>query len=298
MGYFNFNAALERVDAQLASLEDAKATLKSVQIKFDTGLVDLQQLLQAKSDYESRRYDLEAAYAYTEKVRAELAAVIGVPVTDLVNIQPSEGFEYDCLQQEASIDDLIAVALKERPDLLSAYMQSESRKKHAQAAQKAMYPYLVAGAHASKNKGVENNFEPTEQAQVSIGVQWDIFDVFTNHYELLAARAEAKQAFFAFQAEQLKVMSEVWSSFYTYKAARNQLAAALAFLAVAEESYAAIRIGYNTGVNSLLDLLKAQDNLSLARFQKVDAKAASINSLSQLAYATGQLNHVEDIIKK
>lgn len=297
-GYFNFNGAVEMVNARLASLEDAKTTLKSVEVKFHTGLVDLQQRLQAQSDYESKRYDLEAAYAEVEKVRADLAVAIGIPVNALMNIQTMADVSGQILTKEENVDTFIQHALEKRPELLAAYMEAESQQKHEAAAQKALYPYLVAGASWSKYHGVENNFQPAEQAQVSIGVQWNIFDLLTNHYELLAARAQAKQAHAAAQLEQLKVVSEVWSSFYIYKSALKQLDAALSFLKVAEESYEAIRVGYNTGINSLLDLLNAQDTLSLARFQKVNAHVSSVTSLAQLAYASGQFEGLGNMIQQ
>ncbi len=288
-GYFNLNAAKAAVVAQLASLEDAEMTLKSAEIKFHAGLADLQQVLQSRADRESKRYLLQAAYADVETARANLAIAVGVPVQLSLDILPPADADYAVLGLEDQVTDLMAQALVDRPELLAAHAQWRSSVSHVQAAEKAIFPYLAAGFTASKYGGVDNTFQATQQSSFAIGLKWNIFDVFKDHYQVLGARSQAKAAEANLRQAELLVLGNVWTAFYGFKTSGKQLEAATAFLGAAEEAFKATRIGYNTGINSLVDLLNSQDTLASARLQKISSQATFSNSLAQLAHATGRL---------
>ena len=56
-----------------------------------------------------------------------------------------------------------------------------------------------------------------------------------------------------------------------------------------EQACNAVKIGYDNGINSLVDLLTAQANLATARQQSVSASAYLAQSIVQLAHATGTM---------
>ncbi len=288
-GYFNLSAAKSSVIAQLASLEDAKMTLKSAEIRFHSGLADLQQVLQARADEQDKRYLLEAAYAQVEQARANLAVAIGLPINVYLDILAPNEANVFFPEVDRLVDDYMQEALTNRPDLLASHAYWQASKNQLSASQKAMLPYLAADFSASKYNGGKSNLQLKEDIQLQIGLKWDVFDLFKDHYQLLKAKAAAKAAEESLKQKELSVLGEVWSAFYLFKSSGKQLEAAVSFLETAQEAFKATQIGYNTGVNSLVDLLNSQDTLASARLKKIAAESQWANSLASLAHATGQL---------
>ena len=105
--------------------------------------------------------------------------------------------------------------------------------------------------------------------------------------ESYAARKEQR---YTFRSQQLQVLRDVWSSFHAFQSSIQLLDSAKALEEASQETLSAIRIGYDTGLNNLLDVLSAQKTLSEARLKRIKSQSDLAVNWAQLAYVSGQLD--------
>ncbi|OYV47340.1 MAG: hypothetical protein B7X06_03135, partial [Verrucomicrobia bacterium 21-51-4] len=252
------------------------------------GLGNLQDMLLAKAQYLEVQFQIEQALGSVEAYRANLASAVGMPVSfGLQIIPPTMRPPTDVLDQEVAV--LMAESLRERPSLLAAYSQKRATDWAVQAAYGAFFPSLNVQAQGSKSNESMGIFMPNESGTLALVAQWDVFEIFTDHFELLDYKARQRIAEEDLKQAELNLMSQVWTYYYGFKAATQQVNSAIALVEANIASYEAMRIGYGTGVTSLLELLQAQDNLATARLQQIQADTAMSTSLANLTYATGKM---------
>ena len=286
--YFDLNSAQASTQANWASMRDAYMALVAAEERERTGLGDIQDVLRARANYQSAIYNLEKSGASVEQARANLASTVGLRISASVDIvPPSPPEDMDLVGQ--NVEELLAESMKARPTLLAAYAQTRSKESEVKAAKSALLPSVFAGGTIQYMDGVSKSLTSQEQYSFGVGVQWDIFDLFTDYYKLLGVKAQAKQALEDLRQTELDVMAQVWAYYYGFKSSIQQVNAARALVASSQEAFEAVRIGYSTGINNLLDLLDAQDTLASSRLTLVQAESTFHTSLVNLVHSTGLL---------
>mgnify|MGYP001264272486 FL=1 len=289
ISYFDLNTAQASVQANWSSLRDAYMALVAAEEKERSGLGDIQEVLRARANYQNAIYNLEQTGATVETARANLAATVGLRISSTVDIVPP-GSPEDMLVVQEDVDTLLAKSMQDRPSLLAAYAAQRSKAEEVKAAKSAFFPELVVGASAQYLEKVNQSIDPEEHYRIGLGLQWNIFDVFTDRFKLLAAKAEERQALQNMRQAELDTMAQVWSYYYSFRSSIQQIQSARALVESSQEAFSAVRIGYSTGINNLLDLLNAQDTLASARLTLVQAESTFYTSLANLIHATGELN--------
>lgn len=288
IAYFNLNAAQASTQANWASMRDAYMALVAAEERERSGLGDIQDVLRARANYQNAIYNLERSGASVEQARANLAATVGLRISASVDIvPPTPPEDMDVVGQ--SVEQLLSESMKARPTLLAAYSQTRAKESEVKAAQSAMLPGFYAGGSAQVTDGVNQSLTAEQHYRLGVGFQWDVFDLFTDHFKLLGARAQAKQALETLRQTELEVMAQVWSYYYGFKSSIQQVHSARALVVSSQEAFEAVRIGYATGINNLLDLLNAQDSLASSRLTLVEAESTFHTSLVNLVHATGLL---------
>lgn len=288
IAYFNLNSAQAATQSNWSSMRDAYMALVAAEEKERSGLGDIQDVLRARANYQGAIYNLEKSGAEVEQARANLATIAGLRISASVDIVPPKPPEdMDVVGQ--GVEELLAESMKARPTLLAAYSQTRAKQSEVKAAQSALLPSIFAGGTAQYTEGVSKSLTSEQQYSIGVGLQWDIFDLFTDHFKLLGARAQAKQSLENLRQTELEVMGQVWSYYYGFKSSIQQVNSARALVASSQEAFEAVRIGYATGINNLLDLLDAQDTLASSRLTLVEAESTFHTSLVNLVHSTGLL---------
>jgi outer membrane protein TolC len=182
---------------------------------------------------------------------------------------------------------MIRKTLAMRPDLLAVNAQLLADEKLEKALARDLYPRLVAsveGCFSDQRHGTS-----LRNYGLSIGITWDVFDGFEKFHRSLRQREQRKISLANLQGAELRAAGEVWSQFFTYRSAWEQVKSARSFLEAAEESFAATEISHRNGLGSFIDLLNAQNVLASARENVVAAESLFSVSLADLAYVTGDL---------
>ena len=290
VAYFNLYEAMGAIKASLADLRDARTAYESANAKMKQGVGNRQDMLIALANAKNAEFALEKNRAYEEQCRASLAAAMGIKVDS--NLKISEDVKVpDSAESEKKIESLIAEALSERQSVLSAYASMRAAKRSADAAYDDYFPTISAVGTGQWTDYISSPYDgaPAYGFSGGIALTWNLFDGFVRQYELISANAKERAAAMKLKEAQIKIISDVWTYFYAYKSALKQVESARAAVEANEQACNAVKIGYDNGINSLVDLLTAQANLATARQQSVSASAYLAQSIVQLAHATGTM---------
>ncbi|HVU37235.1 MAG TPA: TolC family protein [Opitutales bacterium] len=288
LGYFNYDAALGFVDAAQATLNDANTAYKAASQRLSAGLGTKQEERQAFAQVKNAEFQLEQSQAQVETTRAQLAQSLGIGVNGNLKIVRSQK-PADSVKLDSDISNLMALAMRQRPDLMAAYAEVLSTEHSLDAAKDDRWPTLSAVSRLTYGYeyGGVTYGNPSNNYMVGLDLSWKIFTGFEQTYAILDAQAKADAAKAALHAQELQVVTDVWNFYYSYKSALQQVDSANAQVDAQQEAYNAIQTGYNAGLNSYVDLLTSQKDLATARQQKVQAEATLGAALSNLAHATG-----------
>ncbi|MBC2594788.1 TolC family protein [Ruficoccus amylovorans] len=286
--YYDLHAANSSLAATEASLENAKATYQAAKTKLETGLGNKQDMLRALADVKTVEAQMEVDYANIERSRAQLAAALGIKVGEYLQIEPPAA-PPSFAEVDEGVSGLVALALQQRPDILQSYAETRSAEYDLAAAQAALWPELSLQAQGSYTHSINRTNNPMEYAQAALVLEWDIFQGFNKKYNIEKARSTLRSQEQAMLNQKIQVVSNVWTYYFAFRSAIKQVDASKEAVTAQQQAYDAISIGYNTGINSLLDLLTAQQDLDTSRQALVDAESRLANSVANLANAIGSL---------
>ncbi|MEM9227881.1 MAG: TolC family protein, partial [Verrucomicrobiota bacterium] len=190
--YYDLNAANASLEATRASLENAQATFEAADTRLKTGLGNKQDMLRALADVKTVEAQLEGDFAQIEQARANLASSMGIKVGEYLRIAPPEAppsFE----GIDLNINALVALALRQRPDVLQAYAETRSAEYDLEAAKAALWPEIGIEVEGVYNEFEDRAFNPGEFFRAALVMEWDIFQGFNKKYTIEETRATLRQ---------------------------------------------------------------------------------------------------------
>lgn len=287
-GYYELWSAEANLEASKAFLINTEATLDSAEKKLESGLGNKQDALRALANVKTAEAQIQGDIASIEEARANLASTLGIEVSEQLQIERLESFpEFETL--DADINRLVAEALQNRPALMAAYADVRTQEYNLDAARADLWPELNAQVSMQYSEITGNNPTPINNYMAALTVEWDIFQGFNKWYEIDRQRDLARQAQQDARNIELQVLQQVWTAYFGYRSALRQVDSTTAAVDAQQQAYDAISIGYNSGINSLLDLLTSQQDLDDARRNQIAAQTNLGSSIADLARATGNL---------
>ncbi|MBR4598357.1 MAG: TolC family protein, partial [Opitutales bacterium] len=192
VAYFDYCNAVANVETAKANLADAKSAHEEADARLKNSVGNKQDALRALANAKNAESELEAANASIEAARANLAKVLGIEVSQSLNISADMQIP-ESSEAQKRIDELIAGALKSRQDVLASYANYAAAQKTALADKLDYLPKI--GAQGSFEWGDFTNDRyfgtPSNNYAVAAVLSWDLFDGFARRYELISAQAKA-----------------------------------------------------------------------------------------------------------
>lgn len=287
-GYYELWSAEANLEASKAFLINTEATLDSAEKKLESGLGNKQDALRALANMKTAEAQIEGDKAAIEEARANLASTLGIEVSEQLQIETLEEFP-DFQSLDADVNRLVAEALQNRPALMAAYADVRAKEYDLDAARADLWPELNASVSMQYTEVTGNNLSPVNDYVAALTVEWDIFQGFNKWYEIDRQRDLARQAQQDARNQELEVLQQVWTAFFAYRSALRQVDSTTAALDAQQQAYDAIAIGYQSGINSLLDLLTSQQDLDDARRNQIAARTDLGSAIADLARATGNM---------
>jgi outer membrane protein len=281
-------AAKALVTAQESTLKDAQANLEAAQERHKVGLATIADELQAKTAVSQAELNLETTQGQLATTRGTLALALGLPANTPYDLQPPNVPATVPVIAD-SVDTLIAVALRDRPDLAASQADYEQAKANISVVRATRLPSLMLNGTGARtySKALSNG---ADSYTLSLGLSIPIFAGFSRAYNQLAAEAERDAAGARLDQTRQQVIFDVFSSYQTLQTSTKRVSSADDLLASAQQSEDVALGRYKQGVGSVLDLLTAQAALASARAQQVQARWTWETSLVQLAHDAGILD--------
>jgi outer membrane protein TolC len=285
--YAQYQGARALYAAQKASVAEAKTSFDAADERRRTGVATIADVLQAKTALSQAQLNLQTLDGQVQTLRGAVATAVGVPAN--VPVEAEELPQVDIEQQLARIEDLIAQAQRERPDLLRARMQEEAAKSHATSVRARGWPQLVLTGNASALAFIAPGYPVGNSYGGALQLRWPLFTGFRDSFDAAQAEEQAKAAAARSESVEQQAILSVWSSYQAVRTAVQRVRTARDLLSSAQQSADVAQGRYKEGVGSILDVLTAQSALAAARAQEVQARADWQLSVASLAHDTGAL---------
>jgi outer membrane protein len=289
--YYQYLQAKALRDADAEAVKEAEANLEAAKVRRQAGLATVADELQARSNLAQQQLALQTVEGQIQTTRGSLATAMGLsPTIDYdVGLLPSN---LPTGEVSAVVDDLIRKAQIYRPDLAASRAAVLAARAHVKSVKAEGFPQVSVQGNVSR-RYYDNPNKYSDNYLAGIFLSWPLFTGFAHPYDVLQAEAQAALAQRQYETLRSSVELDVWTSYYDLKTAAERLTTARKFLDYASESHAVTLESYQSGVNSILDLLAAQTTLEEARSQEVQARTDWFLALAQLAHATGRLGSAE-----
>lgn len=195
---------------------------------------------------------------------------------------------------EPVLQQLIALSLEHNRDLRAAILNIEAARAQYGIRRADELPTIGAGASATRQR-VPADLSPSgrsaisEQYQVDIGVTGFELDFFGRVRSLRdAALAEYLATEEARRAAQIGLVAQVAGTWLSHQSAAEQIALLERTISSRESSLALVRLRYDSGVASELDLRQAEGLLEGAKAELAEARRIGLQSRNALELLVGR----------
>lgn len=287
---FDYQAARAQRDAERTAGEEATANLNAAEERHRVGLATIADVLQARTFRSQAQLTLESLEGAVHVAQGTLAVAMGIPAN--AAFEPpvlTDSLCPDSLQFiTQSIDTMIVVATRQRPDLEAARAEAAAAVAQVHVARSGLYPTVSLNA----NSGYTSSSLPGFRGRTySIGLTFDLpaFTGLARQYSLRSAADQLDAANARTEQTRQQIALQVFTAYYNLQTATERVRTAADLLASATESESVARGRYREGVGSIVDLLIAQSALADARAQDAQARWQWRGSVAQLAHDVGIL---------
>jgi len=273
------------------ALEAAEGHQADARVAFQAGFVSRADVLRAESAVLQVRLFLERATNGVELACEALRTLMHTPGA-AITIGENVLDPMPRGDEDASLEGLVAEALRERPEARGIQVGMRSAEHQKGLARAAYFPRLDVVGNANylnpNQRMVPQKDEFSTNWDASVVATWIPTDAFGASAQV--SQAEAKRAELEAQRDALAdgLRLEVTQAKSALLEARTNLETTKLGLASATESYRVRREAFRAGKATLVEVDDAGTDLTRARLEFVDANVALRLASLRLAYACGR----------
>jgi len=289
--FYRYVGDKARVGASEVSLNEALTSLRSTEERKKAGVSTIADVLQARARADQVRLDLVANRGAVQVSRGQLATAVGWPANTLFDVvNAPEDLPLDRMEQ--TTDDLIELAVHDRPDLAAARAAVSQGEAELRKAESDLWPRLFAtgtgGWTGLDGKISENDLQGNSAFYFGgLALQFPLFEGFSLRNRVRQATASLEAARAALRAKEELVIADVWSAYHNVHTAAQEVETSETLVISSEESYKVSLARYRAGAADIVELLSAQSQLAAARAQKVESRTRLFTFYAELVHAIG-----------
>jgi outer membrane protein len=256
------------------------------------GVATVADVLQAQTARDQARLASVQAVQSAKTASGMLAVVLGVDADTPLELA-SQQVPSQVPALEARMEDLMAEAARQRPDLAAARAERDAAIEDITAARATGRPSISLSAGRSKID--QTNVPGQNYGQVGLNVTIPLFTGFSVAYSVRQAQAVLQAREATAEQTRLAVTQDVWNAYYALDSANQQLSTTTTLMSSAQENQDVAFGRYQAGVGTILDLLTAQTGAANARQLRVTAELNWQVARAQLALALGRLSSAKPL---
>ncbi|MFZ3376615.1 MAG: TolC family protein [Chthoniobacterales bacterium] len=292
--FYQLGTAHQKVLVSQRALEAAQTVEQAVQARIDNGLATKPELLQAQQQTAQTAFDVEATTGAESDARVALVESIGLLPTVPLNVADL-GQRSTSDQTNGSVDELIARALSQRPDLVAKLANVHAKEDGIRKVRAEYYPKVAIDAHVSETEldvsiahsDYFGDHRPTLGVFLTASVP--IFDGFARDRQMDMAKAELRAAENELAGARDGAVREVWKAYTDFKTALRKQDSVAKLVTASQNAFDAVLESYKNGLSTYPEIVSAQRNLASARSVSHDTQSAIFTAATALALSTGDL---------
>lgn len=267
--YFNILQARNLVKVREDTVATLQTHLNDVNAQLRAGTVARADVLASEVELANAQQNLTTAKNNYEVAVATLNNVIGVPTDTQLMIDD----ELRYTGYELSLDDCTDYGLLYRADGAAAVYAVKRAEEGVRAAKAGYHPTVNAAATRSiaGERPFRDDHRSSDTWAAGLSASWNIFDSGLTAAKVAAAQATLRKAEEALAAADEQIRLDVHTAYLNLRAAEQNIRTAETAIARAEEDYNIARVRYNAGVGTNLEVMRASDNLTMARMNHATA---------------------------
>ena len=278
-------AAKTTEDTAAHSLEIAKALRSG-------GVATLADVLQAETAYNQAVLSRVQTNASAQTARGTFANALGFPADQFFKLE-AEAVPAQVQPLTAQMSDLMAAAVRQRPDLAAALSTRDAAVANVTVARAVGRPSIsFQGGHdIAYTTGVPNQ----NYNQIGIFLTVPIFSGFSVDYGVRQAQAQLSEQEANADTVRLQVSLDVWTAYYALESGNRQLSATADLTTTAEKNEEVALGRYQSGVGTIIDVLTAQTAAANARVLRINSELSWKVARAQFALALGRLSRAQPL---
>src|SRR5881275_1866112 len=293
--FYQLGTARQKVMVTQSALDASKTVEHAAQTRFDNGLATKPELLQAEQQNAQSTFDLEASRGAESDARVALIESIGLLPTVPLKVADLPEKSYVGAAPEGPVDELIAKALSQRPDLVAKLANVHGKEQGILKIRAEYYPKVTLDAHFTETDlqvsvAKSDYFGGTRPTLgVFLNAEVPIFDGFARRHKLDMAEADLHQAENELAGARDSAARDVWKAYTGYRTALKKQDAAEKLVTASKSAFDAVLESYKQGLSTYTEVVSVERNLSAALATSHDTQAAIYTSQSALALSVGDL---------
>lgn len=290
--YYSLLNADADVKSATSALTVAQTAKNTADKKFNSGAVAKADVYKADTTLASSQLSLERAKNNREIAKGTLLNTLSFPADQNIKIKDMPA-SFGSDAELDNIDELVAIAKKQRPDLLKANAQTSVAWHKRNSMFMKNLPSIsvngTAGLNADSVGGLLDHMSGRVSGKVGVSVSMPIFAGFANMYNVRASNADYDSAKYREQSVSNNAMMDVFTAYQNYKTAKTVLKQSETLLKSATESERVTSGMYKVGRATMLDWQTAQSELVDAQKQNNSAKYDLFIKRAAVALAIGDI---------
>jgi len=283
--YFSLLQARDVLALNQEAVDRLKAHLENVKAQYSVGTVAKLDVLQSEVDLANAEQALIKAQNSYDVAMATLNNVIQLPHDTELAVK--EQLKYE--KYTKTLDECLAYALKNRPDIIQAQLNLDIAKEGKRVAAAGNVPSLAFNAYYDTYDRPFAGFGNDNNVNWStyLTLTWNLFDSGLTKSRVKEAVAAMDKASQQMKQTTDSVLLSVRQAYLGLREAEKRISTSQVAVNQAEEAYKIAEVRYSAGVGTNLDVMDAQYSLTQAKTNYVQALYDYNTSWATLENAMG-----------
>jgi outer membrane protein TolC len=290
VAYYTWLRSRSAILVQIQQLNTQRTHLRDARNQFAVGNASKADVLRAETAVASAEVGLETAKNQSELAEKQLRVAVHAGETEV--LLPGEDLDTPVPPVQGNVKTLTAEAMAARPEIKSADANAAAARKQSESAKANRYPALSAFADGIIANPNPRYFPPAAvwfpTWDVGAQLTWSPNDILTANGAV--EENEARAANIEANRENVRdgIDVEVTQQWEAVHQADFSIQAGAREVASAEEAYRVARELFNNGRGTSTTLTDAENDLTRARFDLLNAKTDARIARIRLDHAVGR----------
>lgn len=290
--YVDVLRAQEARDSSASQLRAVERQFQQTEQRYEVGLVTITDVLDAQATLDQTRVALIRAESQYDIALQNLYVLTGSVPESVLAL--SADFPI-VLPEDSTVEEWVAFALDNHPDVLSAQKGLESGERELQARRNNRLP--VVSANASINYGDDPtdglDFEDRFSSSISLSVSVPLYTGGATQSQIVTTGLRNNIAEQQLELLKRNIRVQVSNLYREVRTSVQNVSAQQQVVRSRESALQATEVGYEVGTRNIVEVLNAQQALFSARQAYANARFDYLLNNLRLKQAAGQLRQAD-----